>query len=421
MRGLPTSSSAATIGRLRAEGLGRMRILIHDFAGHPFQAQLSRELAKRGHEIVHAWFGQDTGPKGLLSKCDDDPQGLSFSPIFTNIDYSKTNFVKRREGDLAYGRAIGSLVELVCPDVVISGNTPTEAQEKLVAICKYMKVPFIYWCQDFYSIAASSLLERRLPLIGHIVGAYYRFLERRQMRSAAHVVHITDSFSAQTDKWGVDRSRVTTIPNWGAIDEIPLRPRDNAWSEQQKLSPRTRYLYAGTLGLKHNPELIARLAVAAGEDDSVILVSAGTGTDQLRDRASSLPNLTLMPLQPFEVFPDVLASADVLLAVIEREAGTFSVPSKILSYLCAGRPIVLAAPQENLAARIVIESGAGTVVEPEDAEGFAAAALQFAGDPAAAASAGRAARRYAEENFVIANIADRFEVIFIKLINSADK
>ena len=42
-----------------------MKILIHDFAGHPFQMTLSRELANRGHDITHAYFAGDTGPKEI--------------------------------------------------------------------------------------------------------------------------------------------------------------------------------------------------------------------------------------------------------------------------------------------------------------------------------------------------------------------
>ncbi len=28
-----------------------MKILVHDYAGHPFQVQLSRALAQRGHQV----------------------------------------------------------------------------------------------------------------------------------------------------------------------------------------------------------------------------------------------------------------------------------------------------------------------------------------------------------------------------------
>ena len=109
---------------------------------------------------------------------------------------------------------------------------------------------------------------------------------------------------------------------------------------------------------------------------------------------------------------EVLGSGDVLVAVIEREAGEFSVPSKILSYLCAGRPIVLAAPRDNLASSIITNAGAGLVVEPEDHNGFVEAVRELLGNPELAMRMGSAARRYAEEQFKIENVADRFEAVF---------
>ena len=66
----------------------------------------------------------------------------------------------------------------------------------------------------------------------------------------------------------------------------------------------------------------------------------------------------------------MLATADVAVAVIEPDAAAFSVPSKVQSYLCAGRAVLLAAPAANLASRVVRAQGAGVVVEPEDRAGF---------------------------------------------------
>ena len=51
----------------------------------------------------------------------------------------------------------------------------------------------MFWVQDFYSIAASQLLRKKLGPLGALVGAYYRFLERRQFQSSDAVVVITDS------------------------------------------------------------------------------------------------------------------------------------------------------------------------------------------------------------------------------------
>ena len=394
-----------------------MRILVHDYAGHPFQAELSRELARRGHMVCHAYFAGDQGPKGRMTLTMGDPDSLQFFPVTLDTEFSKTNFIKRRYDDLAYGRRVAELIHERRPQIVISGNTPTESQEQIIRACTRAGDKFIFWCQDLFSIAASRILKKKLPVVGPLIGAYYQFLERRQMRLANHIIHITESFCAQTDAWGITRSKITVIPNWGALDEIDMLERPTGWARDQGLDARPVLLYSGTLALKHNPALLLALAREV-EDADTVVVSAGVGADDLAKAKSeqNLPRLRLLPLQPFEIFAEVLGTADVLLAVIEREAGAFSVPSKILSYLCAGRPIVLAAPADNLAAEIIRMTGAGRAVEPEDAAGFVAATRVFLSDPEAARVAGEAGRRYAEENFDLARMADRFEAVFRKVL-----
>ena len=270
-----------------------MHILLHDFAGHPFQAELSRELAKRNHKVTHAWFAGDTGPKGRMTLADGDAKSLDFLPVGQGVQYSKTNFLRRRAGDIAYGQELGRAICAMKPDVVISGNTPTEAQEGIQKACRRTRTPFIYWCQDFYSVAASKLLTKKLPGLGHMIGGYYRFLERRQMRRSNRVLHITESFREQTDAWGIPRERVSVIPNWGALDEIGLLDRNTAWAQTNGLAAGTRFLYSGTLAMKHNPELLEGLAKTASAEDQVVLVSAGVGADRLAARVAdgTLPGM----------------------------------------------------------------------------------------------------------------------------------
>ena len=40
------------------------RILIHDFSGHPFQLELSKELTKHSYTVFHVYFDNGQGPKG---------------------------------------------------------------------------------------------------------------------------------------------------------------------------------------------------------------------------------------------------------------------------------------------------------------------------------------------------------------------
>ena len=70
--------------------------------------------------------------------------------------------------------------------------------------------------------------------------------------------------------------------------------------------------------------------------------------------------------------------------ILDADAGAFCVPSKVLSYMCAGRAVLGAMPRQNLAARVVVDQNAGRVVEPDDVAGFRAAAIELARFAAAA-------------------------------------
>jgi glycosyltransferase involved in cell wall biosynthesis len=143
-------------------------------------------------------------------------------------------------------------------------------------------------------------------------------------------------------------------------------------------------------------------------------VSQGVGVPEL-ERAKfeqSIDNLILLPLQPFADLPKVLATADVTVATIEPDAGMFSVPSKVQSYFCARRPVLLAAPTENLASQVVGRIGAGLVVDPTDKDGFLRGALRLMEDHALRIASAQNGRNFALENYDIKRVTDRFEKVF---------
>ena len=169
------------------------------------------------------------------------------------------------------------------------------------------------------------------------------------------------------------------------------------------------------MGMKHNPDLVLQLTLhfQHRDDVRVVVVSQGLGADWLTEKKAEhgLDTLIVLGYQPFDVLPDVLAAADVLLAVLEPEAGAFSVPSKVLTYLCAERAVLLAVPPENLAARIVARIEAGSIVPPTDAAAFVEAAAALLTNPQQRHLMGRNARAYAEKTFDIHAIADSFEEV----------
>jgi len=155
-------------------------------------------------------------------------------------------------------------------------------------------------------------------------------------------------------------------------------------------------------------------ASADRNNTEVVVISEGLGADWIKARLAekARPNLRVLPLQPFSDLPQALASASVLLALLGEESGEFSVPSKVLTYHCAGRPLLLAVPAQNLAARIVEQNKTGLVVQPDSEHDFVSAAERLYQDETLRATYAANAQRYADETFDIAKIATRFEEIF---------
>jgi colanic acid biosynthesis glycosyl transferase WcaI len=390
-----------------------LRIVVHDYVGHPFQVQLSRELARRGMDVLHLHCGSFRTGKGALDDADDER--LRIEEVTLSSEFARYSPWIRFRQEREYGLKASARIREFLPDVVLSANTPLLAQKRLLSETKRLGSRFVFWQQDILGIGIRRALEQRYGRFGTVIGNRFMGLERSLLIRSDAVAVISDGFLPTLEQLRIPTDKIYVIENWAPIDELPLRPRANEWARQQGLVDMRVVLYSGTLGLKHDPEAIVQLArhLSNQNDVEVVVVSEGRGADWLRRRREEerLSNLRLLPFQPYAELPDVLASGDVLLTLLESDAGAFSVPSKVLSYLCAGRALLAAVPSDNLAAEVVRRSGGGVLVEPGDEVNLVANATGLLADAGQREALGRQARRYAEENFDVAGIGDKFEAI----------
>lgn len=388
-----------------------MRLLIADYSGHPFQVQLSRALAARGHQVLHLFSASSETPKGELERKPTDPAGFEIVGVRLEEPFDKHNFLKRRKQEIAIGRQFGEVIERFRPELVILANLPIDTLGKALAAVERVGAKFVFWVQDLLGEAATRILAGKLGPPGRLIGRYYGTREARFLRKADHVVAISEDFRPVLARLGVADGRVSVIENWSPIEDLPVHPRDNDWAQAHLPAARLRIVYSGTLGFKQNPDVL--LDLAAEVECEIVVFSQGLAARNLAAAAAErgLANLSVRDWLDFADLPKALAGADILVVLLEPDAGIFSVPSKVLTYMCVGRPILGVMPTENLAARILTSSGAGTVFPPGDRRGLIDAAKALAADPDRAEAAGRAARRYAETTFDIDKIADKFQNI----------
>ena len=389
-----------------------MRILVHDFGGFSFPIQLSRELARTGHNVDHVYPIGLEGPKGRLVHSEADSARLTIRGVHLSGTFRKYSAWRRLAAQRQYARELKELISREKPDVVLSGNTPIDVQAELLWHCSSKHVGFVHWVQDVYCYALEFYLRGRIGALSRCVSFPFYKLEQSVARRSTASVVISRAFGDLLSGWGVPVDRVHVFENWAPLNEINDLPRDNAWGERYGLGDKTVFLYSGTLGLKHRPDLLYELAKAVDERCKVVVISEGVGRQYL-ERLPELPTLLLLDFLPYEQVQQALASADVLVAVLDSDASAFAVPSKILSYLCAGRPLLFVGPKDNLAARVVESSRSGVVVDPTVENQLQLAAKMLASNAPLRASLGRHARQHAESNFDIASIAASFERVLV--------
>ncbi|WP_203336323.1 glycosyltransferase family 4 protein [Nocardioides limicola] len=390
-----------------------MRILVHDYSGHPFQAELSRELSGRGHEVTHSWCAAHVSGRGRLAA--EPGESIRFDPIGVGEKIDKLSFGRRLVQELRFGGQLIRQVRRLRPDVVLAGNVPIPMLVVVTAWLWVTRVRWVLWHQDVQGIAVRSFAGEKLHPVFRLVAVLIAAGERWACRRAAGIVVISDAFLDVHRGWGT-ADKTVVIPNWAPIDEIVPTERLNPFSREHGLDSVKTLVYSGTLGLKHNPELLVGLArevLDAGIDLHLCVVSEGPAMDVIAQEAARLAvPVTLLPFQPYERLPEVLGSGDVLVVLLEKSAGAFSVPSKTLSYLCAGRPVLGLMPAENLAATL-IDSVGGCVLPPEESSLAKAGdwVRRVLEDRELADRVGAASRELAEREFALAGCADRFEAL----------
>ena len=395
-----------------------MNIAINDYGGFPFPFDLSRELVRRGHQVRHLYTMSSGGPTSVPQSFVQ--KGLEIHNLEMDAVY-KDDFVKRWYQELNYGRKLVAKLAQWQPQIIISANTPLVAQHRIINWSRKRKIPFIFWLQDLLSIAAKFILYKRFGPFAWPIYKYFDNIECYTLRKADYIIPIADSFIPFLKKWKINMQKISIIHNWSPIEDLPELPRKNDFSTKYQLNEKFVILYAGTLGLKQDPKLIVQTAKAFVEDESIIFVVATDerGQNSLRKEMGlmNLPNILMLPLQPISLLPYMLASADILLSVLQESAGSFCVPSKVWSGFCAARPSLLVVHGDNLAAKITTDIRAGLVVSPGRVDGVVGAIEYLKEEPSVRESMAKNARRYAEQNFSISTITDSFESIFCQILN----
>jgi colanic acid biosynthesis glycosyl transferase WcaI len=404
-----------------------MKIVIHtmyylpDFGSAPIlMDELARALAAAGHDVEIV----TTLPR-------------TRSEAFRGLFYSR-----RREGRLVVkrlwtNRAAGPLARLLAWNIYTAGallnlltvrkgdmlflRTPPLQLGVTALVAKALRgVRVLVNVQDIHPDLAieSGILTNPAGI------RFAKALERWVYGLADRIAVISDGFARNLRAKGVPDAKLAVLPNWVDTGFLKPGPKDNPVSRRNGLDRKFVVMYSGTISISSNRALERALEAAAllAADKEIVLVVVGEGLKKgalaAKAAALGLGNVLFLPFVPYPELPALLASSDVLLVPLDREKSDLSVPSKLYTFMAAGRPVLGLASPDSEVAVLLRDNDCGLTALPDDPGAIAAAVRTLKDAPERRRDLGAHARDYVVRRYAKDAILRSYDALLRSMVSS---
>ena len=288
------------------------------------------------------------------------------------------------------------------PDVLYLNTWPLLATGLMALIARLRRIPYVLSVQDVYPESIES--QGRIRPEGTLA-RLMRAVDGRTANRARAIVVIADQFARiYVEDRKVPAEKVRVIPNWTPTDSVTPDVSRDEFRRRYGIAPEAFVFgYGGNIGAAAGvPALIATFQEARLEADTHLLIAGGGSQVKVCQRlaaAGSGDSVVIHSPWLSTETSAVLAAADVLVLPTQGEQTLASVPSKLLSYMLAARPVIAQAVTGSETARVIEAAGCGWVIEPGDEARLRECLSAVRCTPTKElAERGRAGRRYVLKN-----------------------
>lgn len=259
--------------------------------------------------------------------------------------------------------------------------------------------PLVLWVQDIWpdALVATGFIKSRwiLGIVGLAVRYIYRFSDSILIQS--------EGFRASVERWTRKKDCIRYFPNSAEDTSAELtKPIVNVQLVEE-VAASFSVMFAGNIGTAQSCETIIEAAKLLQGVPGIkfYLVGSGSMADSMRENIAEnrLENVMMTGRVPAEDMSLIFASASVLLLTLRDESALSStIPSKLQSYLAAGKPVIASCNGE--AASVVTKANAGLACPAGDASALADAVLKlFEMTPEERVCLGENGRAYFEAHY----------------------
>ncbi|MHB8125730.1 MAG: glycosyltransferase family 4 protein [Desulfitobacteriaceae bacterium] len=211
------------------------------------------------------------------------------------------------------------------------------------------------------------------------------WLEKLLYHQAWKISSQTEGIRASLVQRGVPEGKVTFLPNGVNLELFTRRERDLEMAHKLGIKEEDFVLiYAGTMGYAQGLEIVIRTAEILKEKTDVRFLFVGDGTEKPMLEAlvqdKGLANVSFVDFQPVQEMPRYFSLASASIVPLKKnKLFEGARPSKMFPSFGSEVPVIYSG--EGEAAELVLASGGGVVVEPENSADLARAIIDLKENP----------------------------------------
>jgi colanic acid biosynthesis glycosyl transferase WcaI len=296
----------------------------------------------------------------------------------------------------SFVRALGSGK----PDLLFVVSPPLGLGITANVLSRWWSVPYVFDVEDLQPDAAADLGMLPRP----VLPVLYR-MERFAYRHAALISTLTEGMRRRIISKGVAAEKVAIFPMRAdeQLFKLGAAAEGQSFRLEHQLEGKFLVVHSGNMGVKQGLDVVLEAAALLKDRKNVafLLVGSGAVKSQLEERAAALglENLKFLPLQSEQRFVQMLATTDLALVTQQRTVSDIAFPSKTVTLLSAGCPVLASVSSSSEVARVIETSGGGVVVKPEEPAILAQTIDQLSRNADQLSVMKSQARRYAMEKW----------------------
>lgn len=343
-------------------------------------AQIAERLAGLGHQVkVLAPFpsrptrqAYPQYKRGLLQS-ETCPQGYEILRCFS-IFPSGSNLPSRFLENISFGLSVFFILLFSPRPDVIYGNTwPIFAQGLLMLVCKLRRIPLVLSVQDLYP--ESLFVQKRGFEKKSRLYTLLRWLDTQIARNCAGLIVISEQFKETyiSDR-RIPENKITVIPNWIDASQIIINSASDDIRKKHDI-PADAFLavYGGNIGTAAGVETLIDSYRYLPEHYYLLIAGDGSHLNACQKLGAQVSPERIKFYTPWpaeQTYPTYRAGDVLILPTFGRQS-LVSLPSKMLGYMLAGKPIIALAYPESELAKLIFLSGCGWVISPDEPEKLA--------------------------------------------------